>query len=360
MHNKLAVLTCLLLLSIQSAAQQPPNRVVRVAEVSRTELAPTVAVPGTIYSRNEMQITASIAGQLVEVAEPGTVVAKGEAIASIDKAPLMLQRAEQEALLERAEINIRQLSSQLRRQRELSSESLVSEFELEQTEANRDLAVSDANITRVRIRQIDDQIRRADIRAPFTGVVISRLRRAGEEVARGEVLGQMTDVENLEVRAFVPLKHLPRTVVGQPLDIFASAARHSGTIRSLVPTGDIRSQTFEARIDLPREAVAHWTVGQLVSVAIPISSREPALTVPRDALVLRANGSYVFRISDENKAEQIAVELGDESGNLIAVRGPLSEGDRVAIRGAEGLTDGADVTVMVSQNGVPDVAANDG
>ena len=30
-----------------------------------------------------------------------------------------------------------------------------------------------------------------------------------------------------------------------PLAIFASEARHSGTIRSLVPTGDVRSQTFE-------------------------------------------------------------------------------------------------------------------
>lgn len=360
MHNQRILAAILLLLSIQAFAQQQPARVVRVAEVSRTELAPTVAVPGTIYSRNEMQITASIAGQLVMVAEPGTVVARGEPIASIDKQPLSLQRAEQEALLERAEINIRQLSSQLRRQRELSAENLVSEFELEQTEANRDLAVSDANIIKVRIRQIDDQIRRADIRAPFTGVVISRLRRAGEEVARGEVLGQMTDIENLEVRAFVPLKHLQRTAVGQPLDIFATTARHSGTIRALVPTGDIRSQTFEARIDLPPGAVSDWTVGQLVSVAIPIRSRELALTVPRDALVLRANGSYVFRISDENKAEQIPVELGDESGGLIAVRGPLSEGDRVAIRGAEGLTDGADVKVMVSASGTDEVVANGG
>lgn len=360
MRNKRFLAAVVLLLSFQASAQQPQAPVVRVAEVSRTELAPTVAVPGTIYSRNEMQITAGVAGQLVMVAEPGTVVAKGEPVASIDKQPLRLQRAEQEALLERAEINVRQLSSQLRRQRELSNESLVSEFELEQTEANRDLALSDASITKVRIRQIDDQIRRADIRAPFTGVVISRLRRAGEEVARGEVLGQMTDVENLEVRAFVPLKHLQRTAVGQPLDIFATTARHSGTIRSLVPTGDIRSQTFEARIDLPTEAVADWTVGQLVSVAIPISARELALTVPRDALVLRANGSYVFRISNENKAEQIRVELGDESGDLIAVRGPLSEGDRVAIRGAEGLTDGADVRVMVSQSGAEEVVANDG
>jgi RND family efflux transporter MFP subunit len=332
-----------------SFAQQMPAPVVQISTVSRTEVAPTVAVPGTIYARNEVQITAGVAGQLVMVAEPGTVVQKGDYVARIDKRSLGLQRAEQEALLDRARINIRQLESQLGRQKELASSSLVSEFELEQTEANRDLAISDANIIEVRIRQIDDLLQRADVRAPFSGVVIDRSRRAGEEVARGEVLGQLTDIEHLEVRAFVPLKHLPRTAAGQAIDVFATDAAYTGSIRSLVPTGDVRSQTFEARIDLPSDATRDWTVGQLVSVAIPIRARELALAVPRDALVLRNNGSFVFRINAENKAEQIKVEIGDSAGELVAVRGDLAEGDRVAIRGAENLAEGADVKILVSE-----------
>lgn len=349
LKSRPVIAVALLLAASLSLAQQAPTRVVQISTVSRTEIAPTVAVPGTIYSRNEVQITAGVAGQLVMVAEPGTVVEQGAPVARIDPRTLLLQRAEQEALLERAQINIRQLESQLRRQRELGNSSLVSEFEVEQTEANRDLALSDANITRVRIRQIEDQLRRADVRAPFTGVVITRNRRAGEEVARGEILGQMTDIQNLEVRAFVPLKHLPRTAAGQTLDIFATDVAHQGTIRSLVPTGDVRSQTFEARIDLPVDATQDWTVGQLVSVAIPIRARQLALAVPRDALVLRQNGAFVFRITAENKAEQIKVDVGDSAGEFVAVSGPLAEGDRVAIRGAENLSEGADVRVLVSE-----------
>lgn len=339
-----------LVLAGAATAQQPPAPVVQVAYVTETEIAPTVAVPGTIYSRNDVQLTAGVAGQLTRVAEPGTVVRAGDSVASIDKEPLLLQRAEQEVLLERAEINIRQLESQLRRQRELQGGSLVSEFDLEQTEANRDLAVADARLIKVRLRQIDDQIRRADVRAPFTGVVTTRLHRAGEDVSRGEVLGAMTDIRNMEVRAFVPLKHLPRTVVGDSIDVFATGARFSGSIRSLVPTGDVRSQTFEARIDLPLEASGTWTVGQLVSVGIPIRSGERTLAVPRDALVLRQDGSYVFRINDENKAERIAIEIGDSEGELISVAGDLKDGDRVAIRGAENLRDGMLVRTLVSHS----------
>jgi RND family efflux transporter MFP subunit len=342
-------LLSLLLTSTAFAQQTPPPSVVQVAEVSRTELAPTVAVPGTIYSRNDLRVTAGVAGQLEMVAEPGTYIKKGESIARIDSRPLQLQRAEQEALLQRAEINVRQLESQLRRQRELGGSNLVSEFDIEQSAANRDLAISDANITRVRIRQIDDQIRRANIRAPFSGVVISRVHRAGEDVARGEMLAQMTDIQNLEVRAFVPLKHLPRTVVGDAINIFATNNSFTGEIRALVPTGDIRSQTFEARIDLPQNAAANWTVGQLVSVAVPIRARKISLTIPRDALVLRSNGTFVFRVNDANIAERVAVEIGDSAGDMIGVTGPLHEGDRVAIRGAENLQEGTPVKIMISQ-----------
>ena len=346
--------TSILCLFAGAALAQPamPAKVVQTANVERTEIAPTIAVPGTVYSRNDVQVTAGVSGQLLGVAEPGTIVREGEPVARIDKRALLLQREEQEALLERAEINIRQLESQLRRQRELQGSSLVSEFELEQTEANRDLAVADARIIKVRIRQIDDQVRRADVLAPFTGIVISRAYRGGEDVARGEVLAQLTDITNMEVRAFVPLKHLPRTVVGETINVLAANASYEGKIRALVPTGDIRSQTFEAHIDLPLTAAGDWTVGQLVSVAVPIRSRESVLAVPRDALVLRHNGQFVFRINDDNNAEQIAVELGDSSGDMIAVSGALQEGDRVAIRGAENLRDGmATKTLLSSLNG---------
>ena len=217
--------------------------------------------------------------------------------------------------------------------------------------------MSDAEITRVRIRQIDDQIQRADVRAPFTGVVISRAHRGGEDVARGEVLAQLTDIQNMEVRAFVPLKHLPRTIAGDSIDVFATDAVYSGRIRSLVPTGDVRSQTFEARIDLPAAALANWTVGQLVSVSVPVRARESAIAVPRDALVLRHNGSFVFRINSDNIAEQIAVQIGDSAGELTAVTGPLNAGDRVAIRGAENLSEGASVKIMTSQGTAGTVSA---
>lgn len=77
---------------------------------------------------------------------------------------------------------------------------------------------------------------------------------------------------------------------------------------------DSRARIFEARIDLPADASSSWTVGQVVSVGIPICSGKRSLAIPRDALVLRQDGSYVFRINSENRAERIAIDIGDSAG----------------------------------------------
>lgn len=348
--RQFALITTLVGVALVAApvsAQQPqrPAQIVRVAAVQITEIAPTVAVPGTVFSRNEAEVTAGVSGLLTLVAEPGDVVKKGDPVAAIDPSTLTLRRAEQVALLARGNIEVRKLENELRRQKELSSTNVISEFQLEQTEANRDLAVADTRIIGVRIRQIDDEIRRATTLAPFDGIIVERTRRPGEEVSRGATLARMTDIGTLEVRAFVPLKHLQRTHVGDSLNIFNNVSRVQGEIRALIPTGDVRSQTFEALIDLPASALEVLTVGQLVSVAIPIRAREASLAVPRDALVLRNEGSYVYRINPDNTAERVPVTIGDSEGDLVAVGGELEPGDNVAIRGGETLSDGASVQV---------------
>ena len=71
--------------------------------------------------------------------------------------------------------------------------------------------------------------------------------------------------------------------------------------------------------------------------------------MPRDALVLRQSGQFVYRINAENIAERISVDIGDSQGELIAVSGALHEGDSVAIRGMESLSDGAPVRVLAQE-----------
>ena len=110
------------------------------------------------------------------------------------------------------------------------------------------------------------------------------------------------------------------------------------------PAANSQSQTFEVRLELPADAPRLVAAGQLVSVNLPLSPNV-ALTVPRDSVLLRENGTFVMRINDDEKAELIEVQVSEATGDRMAVRGALQSGDRVAVRGVEALDDGDLVAV---------------
>lgn len=318
---------------------------ITVAEVEMTSMAPRVPAAGTVFSRNQTQITAGIAGRLEWVAEPGDLLNAGQAVARFDCEMLELQRERQVAETDRAGINHRALSREVERHEALRDSSVISEIERERTIANRDLAASELRIARIAIRETESELRRCVVTAPFSGVVTERLQRAGEDVERSTVIAAMTDTQNLEIRASVPIRYLPRMRTGELVEVSLSAIQLEGRIRKIVPAANSQSQTFEVRLDLPADAPALVAAGQLVSVDLPLTANA-ALTVPRDAVVLREDGTYVMRIGNDETVEKVAVEVTEASGDSVAVRGKLRSGDRIAVRGAEALDEGELVAVQ--------------
>jgi RND family efflux transporter MFP subunit len=317
---------------------------ITVTEVMSTGVAPIVPAAGTVFSRNETQITAGMAGRLVQLAEPGDFVEAGTAVAIFDCEMLQLQRERQVAEAERASINVETLASEVNRLESVRDANVIAEIQLDRTVADRDLAQSDFRIAHIAIRETDSQLSRCAVRAPFSGVITQRLRNAGEDVERSTILAAMTDTNNLEVRASVPIRYLPRMRVGQGAEVRLNELHIEARIRKVVPAANSQSQTFEVRLDLPEDAPRLVAAGQLVSVSLPLSPNV-ALTVPRDSIVLREDGAFVMRINDDAMAERVAVEVREASGDFIAVHGALRSGDRVAVRGAEALDDGDQVAV---------------
>lgn len=336
----------LLCLSVSDgfATEDSDPTLITVTRVTSTSVAPSVPAAGTVFSRNETQITAGMAGRLEHVAEPGDYVEAGTAVAVFDCEMLDLQRERQLAEADRANINVETLANEVTRLKSVRDANVIAEIQLDRTVADRDLAISDLRIARIAIRETESQLSRCVVRAPFSGVITQRLRNAGEDVERSTILAAMTDTDNLEVRASVPIRYLPRMRVGQDAEVRLNDLHLEARIRKVVPAANSQSQTFEVRLDLPEGAPQLVAAGQLVSVSLPLSANV-ALTVPRDSVVLREDGAFVMRINDNARAEQIAVEVREASGDLIAVRGALKPGDRVAVRGAEALDDGNVVAV---------------
>ena len=115
---------------------------------------------------------------------------------------------------------------------------------------------------------------------------------------------------------------------------------------SVIPNTDPRSQTFEVRIQIPTHLNEFWTAGQLVKVTVPIQDSHPSLTIHRDALILRKDGTFVVKVDGQNKVHRLLVKVGKGTVDRVTIQGDLHSGDKVAIRGAERLKEGQRVVVQ--------------
>jgi len=55
------------------------------------------------------------------------------------------------------------------------------------------------------------------------------------------------------------------------------------------------------------------------------------LAVPLDAVQSDNEGEYVERLKGDGTIERVAVETGEVQGDLIVIRGSLSDGDTVQV-----------------------------
>lgn len=315
-------------------AQQDRPSPVQVAQAQIRELAPSVRATGIVRSRAAADLAAAVAGRLQWVAELGTAVALGQLVARLDTRELALARAGQAARVKRAQVSLTALDREFTRLR--ASGNAVPRFNVDQAESNRDLAEADLQVARAELAQTDDQLARSRLTAPFAGVVADRVRRAGEEVGRGDVIARIVDPDELEIRLFVPLRHVRSVQPGAEVDVVADQREFTARVSRIVPAGDPRSQSFEVLVKAPA-VDGLLTAGNTVQVRLPLGEPQRRLSVPRDALIIRADGLYVVRMSAERRAQRVPVKAGVADGDWIAVDGTLRAGDTVVVRGGETL-----------------------
>lgn len=335
-----------LLISTSTWAAQAPASPVKVDTVKQMSLAATADLMATLHSKLHIPITAGVSGRLDWIAEPGAMVKQGEPLVKMDLVPLQLLHAEQMAQIKRAKINVRYLDTELQRLQKLRKSNSASQFQLDQTQSQYELAMADIEIAQLKLQQLDDQLQRATIDAPFDGVVTDRIVRAGTDVNRSDTMLRFLDTEHLEARLYIPIKYLAYVRIGNELALSANGQLISSPVTAVIPSADPRSQTFEVRIDIAEHLNESWAAGQLVKVTVPTQDAKPTLTVHRDALILRKEGTYVVKVDSDNKVHRLPVRVGQGTFDRVSINGELNDGDKVAVRGAERLREGQSVVVQ--------------
>lgn len=331
--------------SLTAAAQMGGPALVRVAVASIKPVSSVTLVPGTVISRHDARLAAEVEGRLTEVADVGTRVTRGDVVARIEDVALRLRVSELEAQVARAEARLAFLESEEKRFERLAQSNLAAITQLEQTQADRGVARGDLKVAQAQLEQAADRLARASLRAPFDGIVVERLMTPGERALEGSNVVRLVDQDDLEVRARAPLEYFGFVEPGQLLDLSANGSTVLGRVRTVVAVGDQQTHQFELRLDLDGTP---FPVGQTLRVAIPTADRRDALTVPRDALVLRPEGQSIFVVDANSQARQVPVTVGVGQGEDIEILGAVQPGDRVVIRGNERLQPGQTVNILDS------------
>ena len=332
--------------------QAPPPAPVAVAPVTKGSVDTTVSATGTVVSRNDARLAAEVTGRLDWVAEPGTKAAKGAPLARVDARALELQLKENDAQISRLSANADLLGTQLARLDALP-DGIASKSQIEEAAARLAMARHELEQARAARESTQHLISRATIRAPFPGYVAERIRQLGEFVSAGTEVLRLTDTENVEVVARAPVAEAGHLAAGQAVTVHGPTQELRSKIRAIVPVGDERSRMIEVRIAM---SGAGWPIGSAVRVDLPAARQSAGLMVPRDAVIVRADGAHVFRVGKGDVAERIAVRDGTGESEQVEITGSLAAGDRVVVRGGERLRAGQPVKIATGP-GVTKAAA---
>ncbi len=321
---------------------------VMVADAKLQLLAPVTWVSAAVISLNDARLATEVEGQLRQVAKVGTTVAENDVVARIDNTFIKIRIDELQAAVQRERARLQFLFQEVVRLEKLAKQNAAAQTRLEQTQSEREVAKNELEIANTRLRQAREELARHVVRAPFPGVIAERFMRPGERAGVGDEVVRLIDANDLEIQARAPLASINYITEGMILDVKTDVGKHvEATLRTIVPIGDARSRLLDLRLDFTG---VNWRVGQPVRVALPTAVAKEVLAVPRDALVLRRDGSSIFKINQDGAAEKVSVEIGIAAGDYVEVKGDLNDGDRVVIRGGERLRPGQKVQIISEGN----------
>ena len=261
-------------------------------------------------------------------------------MAQIDDRHLKLQLAGQRAQVKQHQADVDYLTGQKARFLKLreKNNSALSEFE----RVNKDLtiAINEVAALNISVEQTLLSLEKTVIRAPFSGNISQRFAHVGELISIGRPLVQLIDTKNLDIKIAAPISIAPFLQRGSKVMVKWNQTLLELPVRTWSQAGEQASRTFDVR--LAADGIA-MLAGTAVTVSLPKQLPKDAILVPRDALMLRENETYVLTIDDDQQAQKVAVLVGQGVKNWVSVTGALSVNDSVVVRGGERLQSGEKV-----------------
>lgn len=296
-------------------------------ETARAE----VSVFAELRPQWDAEIRTAVSGRVIEVhpaALAGTRVAEGAPLFSLERTPYETAVATAEMTVEQARLALLQAENQAtvaRRQFERDGEAPPNDLALylpQRRIAERSLAAAEAQLEAA-LRQLDDTI----IKAPFSGIVTSRVASLGQSVAAGEALLHLSDDRKFELVAELSQTEwalLEHPIAGGSARLFHRDGRPLGTASIRQGGGFLDPVTRQIRVFLavadPNDEVLS---GDFLRVTFEGRQIEQTLTLPETALT---RAGHVWFVSDQGLLERTQPEILFRTDATITI--PAPQGDR--------------------------------
>lgn len=313
----------------------------RVEPATREALAITLALPGevSVDPDKNARVASPVPGRLSQVLfKEGSAVRRGAVLARVripDLAKVRASYAAASAKAASARVNATRLQ-------ELSQKGLASNQEALDARAEAEALEAEAAAL--------DQQRRAlgvgasgegselTLRAPISGVVLSRAAVVGQPLTADETIADIADLSEVWFLGRVFEKDLDDIRVGARAEVQLNAfpkRRFAGAVEYVGRRIDPVARTVTARVRLTnQDDVLRLGLFGIAHVAVGAEETEPVLVVPRTAIVEIGGKPVVFVRQPDGDFERHEVLLGRSNLGKVQVLSGLRDGEQVVVDGA--------------------------
>jgi len=289
------------------------------------------------------------------------------------RAALLLVEAQAESArraVAENEVRLGEARTTLGRRMQLLKDRVASQAEVDETQASVDSFEARLHAARQAVsvaeRQIDVQRSELDstiIRAPFSGMVISKDAQPGEMVSPVSAgggftrtgIGTIVDMRSLEIDVDVNEAYINRVTPGQDVAAVLNAYPEwtiPARVITMVPTADRQKATVLVRIGfkaldpriLPDMGVKVTFLRDEREAGQPRTAGQAAALVPKAAIRTDNDQAFAFVVAG-NLVERRAVKTGGVDGERLEVVSGLRAGEQVVVPVPANLKDGARVEV---------------
>ena len=241
------------------------NKILILLALGASLIAETLTLTGSVISDNQKIITSRNMGFVTAVkVEEGDFVKKGQLLYTIDSKEIDSSLTQVKLGISQAELSLQMYQNQytnvtlnLSRHQRLLAEDMVSKFEVENLElAEQNLAsmiaIAKKQVTQAKaqLAEVRNQYKYLNIKAPNSGVIVSKNIKVGEMAMPGMPAIVLSDLSNLKISTEIAesslkyIKHGTEVVISIP----SLELQETGIISAIIPSSNPMTHTFRVKV----------------------------------------------------------------------------------------------------------------